>query len=223
MTALAAVEFRNVLSGLAFNSGLAGKRLLTRMDVLDRAESFQFITDAWPEVMDPFLTAAEELSVAWYAEQPAKPVPRGGKVFAPAPVGLLERDRLAANGRWALTQLDVEAALSGSATRAVFDQSRATIVGNATREDVRFARYASFTACGFCRLLATRGAVYHTEENALAGHDFCKCLAEPVRDDNYEPMPYVEQWMDDYESACKSGASSLGEIARAMESGHLPE
>lgn len=56
--------------------------------------------------------------------------------------------------------------LAGSAKRLVANAARDTITDNANIEGVRWARYASANACAFCRLLATRGPVYHSERSA---------------------------------------------------------
>jgi hypothetical protein len=176
-----------------------------------------FITDAYPSLIDPYLNASGELTSQWYAEQPAAPVASGASGFIPIPAPLIPKERLAISARWAMLQRKPAAALSNSSTRAVFDQSRLTVIDNTRRERVKWARYASANACGFCRLLATRGAVYGSSSRALKAHDACKCLAVPVRTGIYKPPPYVKQWTNDYESALESGASSLGEIVRAME------
>lgn len=57
--------------------------------------------------------------------------------------------------------------LSGSVKRMVADASRDTVLSSSLEEGVRWARYASANACAFCRLLATRQAVYRSEADAL--------------------------------------------------------
>ncbi len=100
--------------------------------------------------------------------------------------------------------------LSGSVKRMVYDASRDTVVSNATQEGVRWVRVAQPDACAFCRMLATRSAVYHSQALALRGaspysesyHDHCRCVAVPVRAGSvYTPPDYVQQWMQDYNDA----------------------
>ena len=212
-------EFQAALAALAVRAGLDVATLLSRLDRLSEREAFAFITDAYPQLLDPFLRSSGELTVQWYSEQPAKPVPRGGELFVPEPVPLVSADRLAASARWALTLPDPVVALKGSATRAVFDQSRNTVIVNAGRERVRWARHAQPSACGFCKLLATRGAVYRSQVKALKSHDHCRCLASPIRDGVYDPPAYVEKWSQEYTAARESGAVTPNEIARAMDPG----
>ena len=70
--------------------------------------------------------------------------------------------------------------LAGSVKRMVYDASRQTVLHNLQAEygdiggggsfedepGTRWARYASANACSFCRLMATRGAVYRSRESA---------------------------------------------------------
>ncbi len=169
--ALAVPEFQLLLVQLANDLGVKGDALVRSLDRLDKAEALAFITDAYPELARAYLAAAGELTVQWYDEQPT--VTR----FAARPSELLSDDRLAASGRWALAQSDPVKALQGTAQRAVMDQSRITVLENLAAEyDVpmtelrqpgtRWARHASANACSFCRMLATRGAVYRSEASA---------------------------------------------------------
>lgn len=217
MPTLAVPEFQAALAELTVRAGAGVDILLGRLDRRSPGEARGFVTDAYPHLIDPFLSAAGELTTQWYAEQPTKPVARGAAVFSPEPAALVPRERLAISARWALTQSNPVVALQGSATRAVFDQSRNTVIVNARREKVRWARHASANACGFCRLLAIRGAVYHSKAKALRVHDHCRCLATPVRDGLYEPAPYVEQWERAYKAAREAGASTPGQIASFMD------
>ena len=166
--ALAVSEFQLALVQLAADLGIKIGRLLARMDRLDRSEALEFVTDAYPELATAYLAASGELSVQFYNEQPTV------SDFEAESVDLIPAERLATSGRWALTQLDPVQALTGSAERAVMDQSRQTILENLADEydsatDVPgtvWARHASANACSFCRLLATRGAVFRSESSA---------------------------------------------------------
>lgn len=216
--ALAVSEFQLLLTQLAADLGIKVDRLVRQMDRLDTPEQLAFITDAYPELAGPYLAASGQVSAQWYAEQPVSPAPRGVAAFVAEAAELLPGSRLAASGRWAILQQDPIQSLQGSATRAVFDESRLTIVENADREGVRWARHASANACGFCRMLATRGAVYRGNSKAgFKAHDHCHCLAVPDRDGTYRPAPYAEQWERDYVQARKDGAESPAAIANAMD------
>lgn len=213
--AQAVAEFQALLTGLANALGLRIDKLAPALARLTPKDLLTFITDAYPQLVTPYLAAAVTLTTTWYAEQPAS---EAAAAFIPEPAALVPDEQLAANGRWAMLQPDPLGALKRTATRAVFQSSTATIAANASREGIRWARHASANACGFCRMMATRGAAY-TSEAAAGGryHDGCHCIAVPDRDGSYEPAPYVGQWEKDYFQARREGFTSAGAIANAME------
>ncbi|ALF01383.1 head maturation protease [Mycobacterium phage Enkosi] len=239
-------EFQRALVRLSDEAGGTVDRLVPRLSGLTRSEGLSLITDVYPAMADPFLRASGELTAQWYSEQPPANLPvlqvAGAKALAPAKAFVPEvaplpaRSQLAASGRWALLQRDPVNALRGSLTRSVFDQSRRTVLDNADREGVKWARYASANACGFCRMLATRAltegsrgapGLYKTKAAAsrnphplIRGHDHCKCLAVPVRSGGYSPPEYVHDWLADYEAVSRDDDGNLlpeWTIARRME------
>ncbi|OZE92461.1 hypothetical protein CH298_02695 [Rhodococcoides fascians] len=134
----------------------------------DPIELRDALVQAVPEILIPYETAAGELTASWYEDL----APRSRFIAKPAEVSAV--DAVAASTRWALSPLFTPgndtsplSLLSGMAKRRVFNASRQTVLDNASREgNVQYARYASKTACEFCRLLATRGAVYGSKEAA---------------------------------------------------------
>ncbi|UTN93200.1 capsid maturation protease [Mycobacterium Phage Sunflower1121] len=231
----AAPEFQGVLNELAGSIGRAVDTIVPRLADATQREGLALITDAYPALADPFLSAAADLSTQWYAEQPG-----GAEAFTPEPAALPDPSQLAANGRWSLLQSDPLRALRGSATRAVFDSSRRTVLDNAEREGARWVRHASANACGYCRMLATRvltmdqrtaPGLYRSEASATQaphrkdakGHDHCKCLVVPLRENgvDYAAPGYVHDWLADYEAVSRDSDGVLLSpkvIARAMES-----
>lgn len=209
--AQAVAEFQSLLAGLAGELQTKIDRFVPTVVRLGRRELLAFITDAFPELVTPFLVASGDLTATWYEDQ----LP--GSDFRAVPADLAPVNQLAILGRWSMLQPDPAVALGGTGTRALFQASRDTVVLNAGREGVRWARHASANACGFCRVLAIRSAVYRSEDAALKSHDHCHCIAVPVRDGEYEPAPYLEQWTRDYKAAQAGGASTIGEIANAMD------
>lgn len=160
-----------------------------------------------PAVVDPYLSAAGDVTADWYESQAPE------LVFTAAPAPLPPESQLQTTARWAagtvltktaVTPLDL---LSGSMQRALFDESRRTVLDNVESEPgAKWARYASANACPFCRMVATRGDVY-TSESAAGGygskyHDHCRCLAVAVRPGkSYDPPSYVEDWQAEYTRA----------------------
>lgn len=163
-----------------------------------------------PGVVDPYLTASGDITADWYEAQS----PTSGYVARPAL--LPDEDKLRTTARWAagtvLTRTPVSPLdlLSGAMQRALFDESRNTVLDNVGAErGATWARYASANACEFCRMVATRGAVYGSEESAggmgARYHDHCRCLAVPVRPGkSYDPPSYVEEWEAEYTRARKA-------------------
>lgn len=209
--ARAVSEFQSLLSGLAADLIERAEKLAAAVARLDRAEALAFITEAFPELVTPYLAASADVTATWYDAQD----PAAG--FIAEPAELAPVDELGASGRIALLEDDPVAAVARSAEKHLFQTSRRTVRKNAKREGVRWARHASANACGFCRILAIRGPAYSSEKAATRGHDNCHCIAVPVRGGAYEPAPYVEQWKRDYKQAIKDGARTPGEIANAMD------
>lgn len=210
-------------------------RLTGALSRFDRGEAMRYVSDAYPELVTPYISAAGDLSATWYEDQPAR---RGAKAFFARPAELPSTEQLAANGRWALTQQDPRTALEGSSRRGIFNQSRETIVNNAHEEGVRWVRHARGGACGFCRMLATRvlteghgGApgLYRSEASAsrnthtpnARGHDHCRCIVVPLRGGaDYVIPDYLPQWLDDYERVSRDADGRLlppHKIADRME------
>lgn len=134
-------------------------------------QDVEFLRDALqaevPGVVDPYLAAAGDITADWYEAQ----APELSYVARPA--ALVDEGQLQATARWAagtvLTKSPVSPLdlLAGSMQRALFNESRETIVENAEVEPgARWARHASANACEFCRMVATRGAVYASESAA---------------------------------------------------------
>lgn len=202
-----AVAFQRLVARL----GLAAAQRVTAM--WDNTEGWEEVEDLYPEVVDPFAAAAGQLAAQWYQDlNPDVP-------FEVRTSGLPERGQLLAAVGWAFTQTNTLTALRGSAERFVFTTARSTVVDNARRENVRFARHASATACTWCQVLATNPPRYTSEESAIAGHDNCHCIAVPVREGNdWTPAPYVEEWRQNYENARDEVGGNLSDIANYLRS-----
>lgn len=211
--ARAVAEFQSLLAGLAgeLQEQIAEMvpKLLTE---LDQPELLTFITDAYPELVGPYLAASSDLTATWYEDQ----LPTAD--FLAAPIDLPTADQLAADARTALLQDSPAVALGGVASGSVFDVSRETVSKNAEREGVRWALHASANACGWCRMRATRGATYTSRKAAQASHGGCHCVAVPDRGDgSFIEAPYIAQWRKDYGNAIRAGARTPGEIANEMD------
>ena len=171
---------------------------------LATGEFFAYVRDAFPDIADPYHQAAAQLAASWFEES----APASAYVAAvadPIPVQRLTSSAewaLGGDGRQALSRLE------GTLQRVVFDGARDTTLLNVQRTTSTWARYASATACAFCRLLATRGDAYRSEETAATKvHDHCSCLPVEVRDNDYEPPDYVNRWQEQYVTARRNAGS----------------
>jgi hypothetical protein len=169
---------------------------------------------AYPAIIDPFMAASGTLAAEWYSS--LDPTADFAVEVAPP----VNRDALAANVNWALTQTDVLSALVGSSERQIFNSSRETIFSNVEREGIKYARHASANACAFCRLLATRGGVYASEQAAVrvVGRGKDLSMMERRQRAAGNPLPFRPRF-DSRGAAVDEGAVSLGGYKRRAGKG----
>ncbi|MFD7045700.1 hypothetical protein [Rhodococcus jostii] len=127
-------------------------------------DGFEFLVEAFPELVAQYGVTAAELSALWYQE--AAP----HLAYAAVPAALPTLEQYAQSAKWALSAADSTTALdrlSGTLQRSVWGMARETTLLNAdTEPGARWARHASANACEFCRMAATRGAVYTSKASA---------------------------------------------------------
>lgn len=125
----------------------------------------QVMIDNVPELIVPSMATAADHAATWYEDSAPE------LSFTASPAALAPAEQLSASTAWALYSSG-DAALSlmaGFTERAIFGAARDTITENVSRErGSTWARHASANACGFCRMLATRGAVYASEAAATS-------------------------------------------------------
>lgn len=156
--------FRSLLSELTRHVKRDASRLASHMGRFSAREGREFISEAFPELLRPYIDAAGDLTVEYYDGQPTTST----TIFVPQPADPPPDEQVAASGRWGIEQPDPGGALGTSGERIVFNHSRNTVLENVMREGVRWAREARPDACSFCKLMATRGAIYYTEATALS-------------------------------------------------------
>lgn len=180
------------------------------------------------ELVERYGDAAAVAAADWYDElrEAAGAPGRFRAVMAdPAPP-----EQAAAVARWAADPLfaaepDQDAALrhlAGGVQRLVLQPARETIANSVDRDpaDARWARVPSgATTCAFCRLLASRGAVYHSEETAggLANsyHSKCDCVPTPIWPGESEPYD-VDALLEEYTAARAQAGGDLKAILAQM-------
>ena len=118
----------------------------------------EYIVAAFPELAALWSDIASELAATWYEESLPTSEYVARAAASPKVEQLVKSVEWALNVGDATTGLDL---LSGTLQRAVYDAARRTTEWNAELEgSAKWARHASASACSFCRMLATRGAVY---------------------------------------------------------------
>jgi hypothetical protein len=161
--------------------------------------------DDVPAIVGTYGTVAADLSADWYDQARYEAAAPGRFAAAPAAVPSLEQIR--GSVRWAVGPLwtpepNPAAALknlSASTLRLMRYSARQTIL-DATLADParpRYVRVTSGSACGFCAMLAARGAVYHEGHAEFHAHDHCHCTAEPSFGDEELPAAnrrYAALW-----------------------------
>lgn len=117
--------------------------------------------------------------------------------------------------------------VSGAASRHVLAGARMAVDAAVRRDEhaIGFRRYASGSACAFCKMLASREVLYKsraTAEGVRKYHDRCVCLAVPIWSRS-DPLPpgsaeYAAAWAE--ATAGKSGKDALAAFRAAVSPGH---
>ncbi|APE21406.1 MULTISPECIES: hypothetical protein [Streptomyces] len=113
------------------------------------------------------------------------------------------------------------------AQKLVSDQGRGTVQGavQRDRQATAWARSAALGACSFCKLLATRGAIYKEDTADFQAHDGCHCGVVPVfKGQRFELSDHAREWERLYrEFAAPHSGDQLRRFRLALaEHGHSP-
>jgi hypothetical protein len=201
--AVSAPERRFLLSQTSLLAERDLNSLWAQADKLSDAEFAAFLVSAYPTIADPYITMAATQAAAWFELS----APESTYVAELAPLPAPEK--LQINARWALSTDEARVNLSGSLQRAVFDGARETTMLNVEKTNSRWAVVARAAACPWCRMMATRGAVFKSGATALAScHDNGHCIAQEIRQgQDFEPPAYMDSWGDEYEKARANAGS----------------
>lgn len=181
-----------------------------------------------PLVISEYGPIGSDLAVEWFMEQRAESAARGA--FNPVTSDafayeddIIGQTRYLAGQLWTPEPENTLGGLSSLADKYVKQSGRDTMVLNAKREGVRWARVPSGAkTCAFCLVLASRDAVYTSKSAAKYDqstgekyHGYCDC--QPVRlgrDDEYPDGYIPKDLYDAYDiSANKTGTrNDINEI-----------
>ena len=185
---------------------------------------------AVPEVVDTYGTLASLAAIDFYSQV------RGSSTFRPQLPRPVPDRQVAASVRWAISPLFDPSAVSQAedglealtrvvtiTDRNVANQGHETIYqsGIADPRQPKFARVPVGDTCAWCRLMASRGAVFRTEATAKfrRSHAKCDCKVSPVFDG--EDLPYDRQaLLDEYQAARdKASKGSIKAITAEIRKG----
>ena len=161
-------------------------RLWKRIDPtkMDRPAVIEFITGAIRQITSAYGELAAVAAAEFYDEL-REIGGFSGKAAVPV-AGRPSEEQLKAVVRWGIGPLWEEtprpdAALKrlvGSTQRLSLQPGRQTIYQMAKRDRIRYAHVPRGKTCAFCMMLASRGAVYTSQQPHY--HDRCDCVSTPI-------------------------------------------
>jgi hypothetical protein len=104
--------------------------------------------------------------------------------------------------------------------KLVADTGRSTVLDavRSDRQATAWARSAALGACAFCKMIASRGAVFAQNTVRFEAHDGCHCAVTPVfAGQKFELSPHAAEWARLYqEYAAGHSGSQLARFTRAL-------
>jgi hypothetical protein len=186
------------------------------------------VLEVIPALVDDYGNSAASIAADWYdelREVSGAPGSFTAPLAEPPPA-----DQVEALARWGVGPMfsatpDADTALSllsGGLQRLVVGADRGTIETSALADPARpvYTRVARSNACAFCKMLASRGAVYGSAERAGRGrselsahyHDHCRCAVAVSWDGAPVHSPGADQWARAYTDA----TTAVGTDTRAV-------
>lgn len=214
------------------------RRLWDSLDHDDPLEVREALEDLLPPLVDGYGEIAATVTADWYDDlRDAAGVSGAFSAVLAAPVAA---EAVRANARWAIGPLfsadpDPEAAfglLAGEVDRLTLQSGRQTVSASVKNDPAgpRWARVPQGRTCAFCLTLASRGAVYRSEETAGglhpdSYHADCDCVPTPVWPDQpypegYDPDALYEQYREAVETAPARDAKTVLSTLRQLQGIH---
>lgn len=150
--------------------------------IADQPELVDVLLEMLPGLLDTYGSAIAATAADWYDEARAEREIRGSFRAIPAvnhKLGIPELVGWA--GATGTTPETFQTLLWGGLERRLANFSRDTIIGSSVADPqaLGWMRVAGLTACAFCRMLASRGAVYTDATVRFGAHDHDNCQASP--------------------------------------------
>lgn len=174
---------------LAEINRLAGIDLTEAWSLVNSLNTARDVLDITVPALSEFYGLAAGTAAAdWYDESRAEASASGR--YRAAVADLPAPGRFASLTNWAVEPLTLDtpdnpsalARALGGMQRTITDVSRNTVMGSsiADPQAVGWRRLAAAKACGFCRMLSDRGAIYSESSVDFGSHDHCSCVAVPA-------------------------------------------
>lgn len=178
----------------------------------DRALVGRSLSLGWEWVLERYGNMASTLAADFFEVQAADlGVKRPKAVIAPA----MDERRAMARLGWAASTDDPLANMLGLLDELVKQPYRSTLQNSAHASGLAWARVPSGAeTCAWCRMLASRGAVYRSKELAQLGtngkkyHGHCDCVPTLVRGPQDYPEGYDPGALYDQYEAGRAAADS---------------
>jgi hypothetical protein len=112
--------------------------------------------------------------------------------------------------------------VAGTVGKLILNGGRRTIItaAHTDKQALGWARVTGGSACAFCKMLASRGAVYKSEKSAeFETHGACGCTSEVVYRGSDGPLrsdAYAEEWQRAQAAARSDGTMSSGTSNNAL-------
>lgn len=158
-------------------------------DVSDGVIARELLAEVLPELTAVYGAAAATLGADWYDEIRDTEATATGR-YTVQVAELPAREKTDVIARAVVAPMfsatpDPAATLDlagGSLQRLIADMDRGTIIGAAVEDPAAqgWQRVTDGDACGFCRMLASRPAVYKRSTVDFGAHSRCGCAAVPI-------------------------------------------
>lgn len=202
------------------------------LDLSKPEASRDALLEFMPILTEQYGAVAATMAAEWYDELRAASGAAGRFTAVTAtsvPTGAVEANvRFLASHLWTTNPAEMLGGLQIAADKYVKQPGRDTIMSNARRERIRFARVPTGDkTCAFCLMLASRDALYFTRESAGdindtgfgdGFHGFCDCAVVPIRKKSDYPEGYLpDAYYSMYTEARKAaGSGDTKEITAAF-------
>ena len=168
-----------------------------------------------PALVDEYGSVASTVSAEWFEATV------GTRVVLADPIAreAMEKGvRYSTGHLWTASPDEITGSLGLKVDSWVKQQGRDTVVLSSARNDLSWARIPSGgKTCAFCLMMASRGAVYGTENDAKKSHGNCNCVISPIRSDDDWPEGHdPDELYDIYQRAAHASNGSTEDILAKM-------